>query len=157
MTIHWAFTSTPKQTDKGCILLKLPSNGGGNWTHVSEEVKLDGAGAGQFWGPSSPICVFRCACVLSRFSHVQLFATLWTAARQAPLSLEFSRQEYWHGLPCPSPGVLNIILNISGHEMEQDPVLWSSFPMSSVCLLSRKNFSQRSLIREIGKCRNKGK
>ena len=38
----------PKQTDKGCILLKLPSNGGGNWTHVSEEVKLDGAGAGQF-------------------------------------------------------------------------------------------------------------
>ena len=106
MTIHWAFTSTPKQTDKGCILLKLPSNGGGNWTHVSEEVKLDGAGAGQFWGPSSPICVFRCACVLSRFSHVQLFATLWTAARQAPLSLEFSRQEYWHGLLCPLPGDL---------------------------------------------------
>ena len=41
--------------------------------------------------------------MLSRFSHVQLFATLWTAARQAPLSLEFSRQEYWHGLLCPLP------------------------------------------------------
>ena len=44
--------------------------------------------------------------MLSRFSHVQLFATLWTAARQAPLSLEFSRQEYWHGLLCPLPGDL---------------------------------------------------
>ena len=44
--------------------------------------------------------------MLSRFSHVQLFATLWTAARQAPLSLEFSRQEYWRGLLCPLPGDL---------------------------------------------------
>ena len=32
--------------------------------------------------------------------------TLWTAARQAPLSMEFSRQEYWSGLPFPSPGHL---------------------------------------------------
>ena len=36
-------------------------------------------------------------------SHVQLFATLWTAAHQAPLSMGFSRQEYWSGLPFPSP------------------------------------------------------
>ena len=35
------------------------------------------------------------ACVLSCFSHVQLFAALWTAARQAPLSMGFSRHEYW--------------------------------------------------------------
>ena len=40
-------------------------------------------------------------CVLS---HVWLFATLWTAAHQAPLSMGFSRQEYWSGLPFPSPG-----------------------------------------------------
>ena len=33
-------------------------------------------------------------------------ATPWTVARQAPLSMEFSRQEYWSGLPCPSPGDL---------------------------------------------------
>ena len=45
-------------------------------------------------------------CVLSHFSHVQLFAILWTVARQAPLSVEFSRQEYWSGLPFPSPGDL---------------------------------------------------
>ena len=44
--------------------------------------------------------------VLSHFSRVQLFATLWTTARQAPPSMGFSRQEYWTGLPCPPPGDL---------------------------------------------------
>ena len=39
-------------------------------------------------------------------SHVQLFETLWTVAYQAPLSMGFSRQEYWSGLPFPSPGDL---------------------------------------------------
>ena len=39
-------------------------------------------------------------------SHVQLFATLWTVAYQASLSMGFSRQEYWSGLPFPSPGDL---------------------------------------------------
>ena len=41
--------------------------------------------------------------VLSCFSHVQLFATLWTVARQASLSVRFFRQEYWSGLLCPFP------------------------------------------------------
>ena len=44
--------------------------------------------------------------MLSRFSRVQLCATPWTVARQAPLSLGFSRQEHWSGLPCPPPGHL---------------------------------------------------
>ena len=39
-------------------------------------------------------------------SHVQLFATPWTVAYQAPQSMEFSRQEYWSGSPFPSPGDL---------------------------------------------------
>ena len=39
-------------------------------------------------------------------SHVQLFATPWTVAYQAPPSMEFSRQKYWSGLPFPSPGDL---------------------------------------------------
>ena len=43
-------------------------------------------------------------CMLSCFSRVKLFATAWTVAYQAPLSVGFSRQEYWSGLPCPSPG-----------------------------------------------------
>ena len=38
-------------------------------------------------------------------SHVPLFATLWTVVCQAPLSVEFSRQEYCSGLPCPPPGI----------------------------------------------------
>ena len=41
--------------------------------------------------------------MLSGFSHVQLFATPCTVARQAPLSMRFSRQEYWTGLPFPPP------------------------------------------------------
>ena len=41
--------------------------------------------------------------MLSRFSCVQLFATPWTVALQAPLSMEFFRQGHWSGLPCPPP------------------------------------------------------
>ena len=44
-----------------------------------------------------------CACVLS---HVQLFVTPGTVAHQAPLSMGFSSQEYWSGLPLPTPGDL---------------------------------------------------
>ena len=47
-----------------------------------------------------------CYAMLSHFNPVQLCATLWTVARQAPLSLGFSRQEYWSGLPFPSAGGL---------------------------------------------------
>ena len=50
------------------------------------------------------MCV--CVCVISHFSHVRLFATLWTIAHQAPLSLGFSKQEYQRGLPRPPPGDL---------------------------------------------------
>ena len=45
------------------------------------------------------------ACVLSHFSRVRLFATLWTVASQAPLSVGFSRHEYWKELSCPPPGI----------------------------------------------------
>ena len=52
-------------------------------------------------------CSERVACVCAKtFHHVQLFVTLWTVAHQASLSMEFSRQEYWSGLPFPSPGDL---------------------------------------------------
>ena len=45
-------------------------------------------------------------CVLSCFCCVWLFVTLWTVTCQTPPSTGFSRQEYWGGLPCPSPGDL---------------------------------------------------
>ena len=44
--------------------------------------------------------------MLSRLSPVWLFATIWTIAHQGPLSMGFSRQEYWSGLSCPPPGDL---------------------------------------------------
>ena len=48
-----------------------------------------------------------CACVLSHFSRVWVSVTLWAVAHQAPLSVGFSRQKYWSGLPCPSQGDLS--------------------------------------------------
>ena len=56
--------------------------------------------------------------VLSRFSLVQLCATLWTVACQAPLSKEFSRQEYWSGLPCPPRYYTKTILKTPPEDYE---------------------------------------
>ena len=54
-------------------------------------------------------CSFLLLCSLKEksLSCVQLFATLWTVAHQVPPSMGFSRQEYWSGLPFPSPGDLS--------------------------------------------------
>ena len=52
-------------------------------------------------------CVCVCVCVCQLLSDVQLFATRGTVVHQAPLSVGFSRQEYWSGLPFPSPGVFS--------------------------------------------------
>ena len=63
----------------------------------------------EIFKPSSELLhtfSYTCACVLSHFSRVWLFGTPWTVAHQAPLSMGFSRQEHWSGLPCPSPGDL---------------------------------------------------
>ena len=58
------------------------------------------------WHIQMPQNPCMCACTLSHFSHVRLFVTLWTVAYQAPLSMGFSRQECWSGLPRPPPGDL---------------------------------------------------
>ena len=52
------------------------------------------------------VCVCVCVCVCKLLSHVQLFTTPWTVALQSPLFMGFSRQEYYSGLPFPSPGDL---------------------------------------------------
>ena len=90
-----------------------PCAGGGDWTHP-----------GQLWEPVESTLPFPAwevrqvaescrleeacvhACVLSHFGWVWLCATLWTAARQAPLSMGLSRQEDWSGLPFPPSGDL---------------------------------------------------
>ena len=63
--------------------------------------------------------------MLSHFSHVQLFLTPWTVACQALLSMGFSWQEYWNGLPCPPPG------NLPDPGTEPSPALQAgSLPLS---------------------------
>ena len=63
-----------------------------------------------FEGPCPSCCKWNAFLKASEWvkllSRVQLFATPWTVAYQAPQSMEFSRQEYWSGLPLPSPGDL---------------------------------------------------
>ena len=65
--------------------------------------------AGRFytiWATRETPIHCMCCAVLSHFSHVWLFVTLWTVPPKAPLSMGFSRQEYCSGLPCPPPGEL---------------------------------------------------
>ena len=52
------------------------------------------------------VSVYLYICLLSHFSCVWCFVTLWTMAHQTPLFMGFSRQEYWSRLPCPPPGEL---------------------------------------------------
>ena len=65
-------------------------------------------------------------------SHVRLLATPWTAAYQAPPSMGFSRQEYWSGVPLPSP------MDYIGHGILQARILeWVAFPFSRGSLQPR--------------------
>ena len=63
------------------------------------------AGHKNGWFLLIPFCGGFLCVVLSRFSCDQLLVTLWTVALQTPLSMGFSRQECWSGLPCPPPGI----------------------------------------------------
>ena len=76
-------------------------------------------------------------------SCVQLFATPWTVAHQAPLSMGISRQEYWSGLPFPSPGDLpdpgmetrSPALQADALTSEPPGICWGAFPLR---LLSKR-------------------
>ena len=70
-------------------------------------------------------CVTQC--YAQSLSHVWLFATLWTVARQAPQSIAFFRQEYWSGLPFPSPEDL--------HDSRTEPMSSVSHALASGFLL----------------------
>ena len=56
--------------------------------------------------PNAKHCVCVCVCAQS-VCHVQLSVIPWTVAHQPPWSMRFSRQEYWNGLPFPTPGDLS--------------------------------------------------
>ena len=65
--------------------------------------------------------------MLSCFSHVQLFATLWTVICQALLSMGFSSKEYWSELPCTPPGdLLNPGIELRSPELQADSLLSES-------------------------------
>ena len=80
---------------------------------------------------------------MKSLSHVRLFATPWTETHQPPPSMGFSRQEYWSGLPFPSPGVTSIQKLQSTHSKVKFPLFFltvvlrcSLFPTCSYLLYS---------------------
>ena len=78
-------------------------------------------------------------CMLSRFSHVLLFETPWTVAHKASLSMGFSRQEYWSGLPCPSPCIhihIHIYVYIHIHTHTRTSIRISQFWTYDMLLIS---------------------
>ena len=82
---------TPGNARGEKVEMELGPMNSGKWKTVLDKFLHGGVTIGSEW-------------VLS---HVQLFATPQTVAHQAPISMEFSRQEYWSGLPFPSPGDLS--------------------------------------------------
>ena len=77
-------------------------------------------------------------------SHIWLCATLWTIANQAPLFMGFSRQEYWSGLPCPSPGYLpdpgnECMASPASSALQSDSLLLSN-PGSTISTFSSVQF-----------------
>ena len=84
------------------------------------------------------MCVCVYSCMLSCFRQVQLFATLWIVACQSPLSIGFSRQEYWKGLLCPPPGDL------------PDPGIEPAFPAAPA--LRKDSFTTELLGKRVCVC-----
>ena len=85
-------------------------------------------GAKNYFQPSQPFCRYspgRAETWCQSLSRIQLFATPWTVAYQAPLSIGFPRQEYWSALPFPSPG------HLPHPGIEPRPPAWqaNSFPL----------------------------
>ena len=92
-------------------------------------------------------------CVLSHFNNVRLCATLWTVARQVPLSTGFSRQEYWNGLPYPPPGDLSD-LEIEATSLTSPALAGGFFTISTIKNiiegLHQTTSQKRELSRELG-------
>ena len=85
------------------VLCCIPSRCGSAWhTHVLRTGWVGGK-EGRWRGTG---CISSPKVKVKSLSRVWLFVTPWTVARQAPLFTGFSRQEYWNGLPFPSPGDL---------------------------------------------------
>ena len=78
--------------------------------------------------------------IVKSLSHVQCFVTPWTIAYQVPPSMEFSRQEYWDGLPFPSPGDLpNPGIEPRSPALQSDAL--SSEPLGTYKIYRNKRFN----------------
>ena len=90
------------------------------------------------------VCVCVCVHALSHFSRVWLFVTPWTVAHQAALSMGFSKQEYWSGLPCSLPGdIPDLGIKLTA----QSPALAGHYyHLRSPCDLYSQSFFFNSLI-----------
>ena len=91
-----------------CFSLRCIGEGNGNPLQCSclENPRDGGAWWSAIYGVTQSRTQLKRLSSSSSSSHVQLFATPWTLACRDPLSIGFSRQEYWRGLPFPSPGYL---------------------------------------------------
>ena len=91
-----------------------------------------------------PVCIYLSTIKnqkkKSHFSDVQLFAILRTTARQAPLSMRLYGQEYWSGLPCPSPGDL-LNPGIEPVSLQFPKMEVSSLPLTPPGKLKHKGFN----------------
>ena len=109
--------SEPEKMRLSSAFLASLSTSGSTWEDVRVRGVLDCPSDTPLWLHREPECKGAwdlaeghrgAVCVLSRFSRVGLFATAWMVARYAPLSMAFSRREYWSGLPCKrSWGILS--------------------------------------------------
>ena len=86
--------------EKDCEIVSSSLHSG-NGVALRQGTDWGSAAEGALHTPTPDACMRA-----HSLSHVQLFAMLWIVAFQAPLSMGFSRQEYWTGLPCPPPGDL---------------------------------------------------
>ena len=94
-----------------------------------------------FSPPGSPrTCRWADVCAKS-LSHVQLFVIPQTVACQAPLSMSFSRQEYWSGLPCPPPGDLP--------HPGMEPVSLTSFALAGGFFTTSATWEASLLVRKV--------
>ena len=90
-----------------CILHRAEPRGGEEETEsIKREAKRDRGHSFVLSAVYKRSICLNCKVKVKSLSHVQLFATPWTVAYQAPLSIGFSREEYWSGLSFPSPGDL---------------------------------------------------
>ena len=95
----------------------------------------------------------NCGCA-QLLSHVRLFATLWTAACQAPLSMGFSRQEYWSGLPFLFPGDPSdpgVKLQVDSLPVShQGSQLWLGYPIIQERLASNTHIQKHTVTHGLG-------